>query len=181
MATCFRYQPRSKYQQVNSYSTYKSHNNYIQLPDLCSTSKLSILTLCKNRGHHVRDSSHTRSVITKWAWLMNFNNNNDRQNEASTKVAYSMSETAWIANALADCFCNEMIRTSQRHFTNSTTGGAWKNVWNSEKLNSNGGQMQCQYANPSSRFCIVSTFHIYVYAKTCPNVVNSGSHCCIVM
>ena len=66
------------------------------------------------------------------------NNNNDLQNESSTKVTYSMRETAWIANTLEDFFCNQMNRTSWRHFANPKNRALRKHAWNSVNLNSTG-------------------------------------------
>ena len=90
-------------------------------------------------GHRVWDSSHRRSVFTKWAWPTNFaDNNNDLRNETSTKVTYLMRETAWIANTLEDFFRSQMIRTSRLHFANSKNRALRKNAWNSVNLNSTG-------------------------------------------
>ena len=62
-------------------------------------------------GLQVWDLSHRHSVFTNEKGIPN-NNNNKRQNEASTKIAYLMSETAWIADTLAGS-CNQMIRLDQ--------------------------------------------------------------------
>ena len=93
-----------------SYTIYKYYNNY-------NTTTRSLYYILVEHTVFVQEYrtqsmglvSHRRSVFTKWARPTNFpDNNNDLWNESSTKVTYSMRETAWIANTLEDFFCNQM-------------------------------------------------------------------------
>ena len=107
-----------------SYTTYKHHNNCNTITPIIVLCPSWAYWLCAWIGDaRVWDSSHRRSVFTKWARPTNFpDNNNDLQNETTTKVAYLMCQTAWIANTLADFFCSQIIRTSRRHFANTNKG-----------------------------------------------------------
>ena len=122
-----------------SYTIYKYYNNY-------NTTTRSLNYILVEHTVFVQEYrtpsmglvSHRRSVFIKWARPTNFPDNNDLRNESSTKVIYSMRETAWIANTLADFFCSQMNRTSRRHFANSKNRALRKNSWNSINLNSTG-------------------------------------------
>ena len=123
-----------------SYTIYKYYNNY-------NTTTRSLNYILVEHTVFVQEYrtpsmglvSHRRSVFIKWARPTNFpDNNNDLRNESSTKIIYSMRETAWIANTLADFFCSQMNRTSRRHFANSKNRALRKNAWNFVNLNSTG-------------------------------------------
>ena len=96
-----------------SYTIYKYYNNY-------NTTTRSLYYILVEHTVFVQEYrtpsiglvSHRRSVFTKWARPTNFpDNNNDLRNESSTKVTYSMRETAWIANTLEDFWVLLQFRT----------------------------------------------------------------------
>ena len=139
---------------LTGYSNYKSHNNYYYTTN-------PIILLCLSWAYWLRariGSAKSGICLVDVVCLQNeldwpTSQTTNHWNEVSTKVTYSVSEMAWITNTLEYFFAVKLFGPPDAICANSKTGEVWKNAWNSEKFNSNGGHKYPQ--------CIANMFQKY--------------------